>query len=74
MDPELESVLKSLEEASQFAATYHFDLTDDYLALVEAVEAMPGNQPGQDKSGRWLGSRTDARALLGRVERSSPDR
>lgn len=74
MDSETARILDGLEEASQFAATYRFNLTDDYLALVEAVEAMPGNQPGQDKSGRWLGSRAHARALLARVERSSPDR
>jgi hypothetical protein len=74
MDPELERVLKSLEDASEFAATYRFELTHDYLALIEAVEAMPGNQPGADKSGRWLGGRAHARVLLAGVERSSPDR
>jgi hypothetical protein len=34
------------------AASVRVDLTDEYLALVEAVEALPGNQPGSDKTHR----------------------
>ena len=50
MDPELERALRGLEEAAEFARSYRFELTDDYLALVARVEAMPQNQSGADKS------------------------
>jgi hypothetical protein len=33
------------------AKTYRFELTDDYLALIDVLEAMPQNQSGTDKSG-----------------------
>ena len=55
MDPELERALRGLKEAAEFARTYRFELTDDYLALIARVEALPRNQSGADKSGRWLG-------------------
>ena len=55
MDPELERALRGLEEAAEFARTYRFELTDDYLALVARVEAMPQNQSGADKSDVWRG-------------------
>ena len=67
MDPELERVLRGLEAAAEFAKTYRFEMTPDYVALIERVEALPRNQNGADKSGRWLGSRAYARALLNRV-------
>lgn len=58
MDPELERVLRGLEEAAEFAKTYRFEMTDDYLALLAKVEAMPRNQSGADKSHVWRGLRT----------------
>jgi hypothetical protein len=51
VDEELERVLNQLEDAAQFAKGYRFALTDDYLALIDAVEAMPQNRSGSDKSG-----------------------
>lgn len=57
MDPDLERALRGLEEAAEFARTYRFEMTEDYLELVARVEALPRNQAGADKSGRWLGSR-----------------
>jgi len=68
MDDELERVLRGLEQAQEFARTYRFEMTDDYRALIERVEAMPRNQSGADKSGRWVGSYADARAWLGLVK------
>jgi len=65
--PELERVLRSLEEAAEFAKTYRFEMTDDYLALIARVEAMPQNQSGTDKSGRWRGSRAHAAFLAARA-------
>ena len=44
------------------------DLTDGYRALIERVEAMPRNRSGADKSGAWLGSYADAKALLSLVK------
>jgi len=55
MDPELERVLEGLKETAEFAKTYHFEMTDDYLALLARVEAMPQNQSGADKSHVWRG-------------------
>jgi hypothetical protein len=55
MDPELERALRGLEDAAEFANTYRFELTDDYLTLIAKVEGLPSNQSGTDKSGRWLG-------------------
>ncbi|MGH9254138.1 MAG: hypothetical protein ACRD3C_06165 [Vicinamibacterales bacterium] len=55
MDPELERALRGLEEAAEFARTYRFELTEDYLALIARVEAMPQNQSGADKSAVWRG-------------------
>ena len=70
MDPELERVLRGFEEAAEFAKTYRFELTDDYLALVAKVEALPRNQSGADKSGRWLGD--PAYMKRGRLVESPP--
>lgn len=53
MDPELERCLAGLREATEFARTYRFEMTEDYLALLARVEAMPANQSGADKSGVW---------------------
>jgi hypothetical protein len=41
-----------LREAREVAEALRVDLTDEYLALIEAVEALPENQPRrQDASG-----------------------
>lgn len=57
MDQELERVLRGLDEAAEFARTYRFELTEDYLALIARVEALPQNQSGADKSQVWRGLR-----------------
>jgi hypothetical protein len=57
MDRELERALRGLEEAAEFARTYRFEMTEDYVQLIARVEALPTNQSGADKSGRWLGRR-----------------
>lgn len=69
MDPELKRALRGLEEAAEFARTYRFELTDDYVELIARVEAMPENQSGADKSGRWRGSRAYAARMAARVTR-----
>jgi excinuclease UvrABC nuclease subunit len=71
MDGELERVLQKLEEAKEFARTYRFEMTADYRALIEQVEAMPRNQAGADKSGRWIGSYADAKAFFDAFSRAS---
>lgn len=68
MAGDLERVLQKLEDAKEFARTYHFEMTDDYRALIARVEAMPRNQSGADKSGRWIGSYADAKAWLAAVK------
>ena len=67
MDPELERALRALDEAVEFAKSYRFEMTEDYLALLAQVEAMPRNQSGADKSGRWRGSRAYAASLAARA-------
>ena len=67
VDPELERVLSMLDEAAEWAKTYRFEMTEEYLALIERVEAMPQNQSGADKSGRWLGSMAYQKALRARA-------
>ena len=68
MSPERDPLLQALDDAVEFARTYEFELTEEYLALVEQVEAMPRNQSGADKSGRWLGNRTDQLAWKAHVQ------
>lgn len=58
MDRELKQALEGFEVAAEFAKTYRFEMTEDYLELIARVEALPRNQSGSDKSGRWLGSRS----------------
>ena len=61
MDPELERVLRGLDEAVEFAKSYRFEMTEDYLALIARVEALPQNRPGADKSWVWRLSDSSAR-------------
>lgn len=67
MTRKLDVVLRGLDEACAFAKSFRFEMSDEYRALIAQVEALPRNQPGADKSGRWLGSRAGQRALLAQV-------
>jgi hypothetical protein len=62
MTPELERALHALEEAAEFARTYRFDLSDDYLRLIAQVEALPQNQSGSDKS--WVSALVESSATF----------
>ena len=70
MADDLERVLQGLKDAEERSKSYRFEMTDDYLALIEQVEAMPDNQAGSDKSwvARLLGwsQRYYARAVRAR--------
>ena len=70
MADDLVRVLRGLEQAKEFARTYRFEMTDDYRALIERVEAMPRNQSGADKSGPWVGSYADAKAFFAAFSRA----
>lgn len=63
-ESEIKDSLRILREAAEQAAQVRIELTDDYLALIARVEAMPQNQSGADKSGRWLGSRSYWNAVV----------
>jgi hypothetical protein len=52
-DERLKRLLRGLEKAREFAKSYRFEMTDDYCALIDKVEAMACNQPGADKSHVW---------------------
>jgi hypothetical protein len=67
VDPELERALQGLKDAAEFAKSYRFEMTEDYLALIARVEAMPENQSGADRSGPWRGSRAHAASLAARA-------
>ena len=67
MDAGLERVLRGLDDAADFARQYRFELTGEYLALVARLEAMPSNESGADKSGRWLGNGARSTALAARA-------
>jgi len=54
--PTLEDGLRALQEASDLATEIRVELTDEYRRLIEAVEALPENQAGADKGGRWRGA------------------
>jgi len=53
----VEDGLRILRQAAEQAARIRIELTDDYLALIAQVEAMPQNQGGVDKTERVNGSR-----------------
>ena len=53
MDSDVDRALRGLEAAAEFAKTYQFEITDDYLALIAQVEALPPNAPLADKSWVW---------------------
>ena len=74
MESDLERVLRGLEEARAFAASYTFEITPEYRALIARVEALPQNQSGADKSGRWRGSLADWQAWRARVIPLTPPR
>lgn len=57
-------MLAGLQRAAEFARTYRFQMTWEYRALIERVEALPQNQSGADKSGAWRGSQADRQAFF----------
>lgn len=57
MKPTLEDGLRALRESTELARNIRIELTDEYLRLIALVEAMPQNQSGAEKGGRWLASR-----------------
>lgn len=65
MKPTLEDGLRALQEATEMARHIRIDLTDDYLALIAQVEAMPQNAPRADKSWVWRLIDASARAYAG---------
>jgi hypothetical protein len=58
MDPMLERALRGIRDAAEFAKTYRFEITDEYVELIERVESLPRNRPGTDKSGVWTADRS----------------
>jgi len=58
VSPELEKALRGLDDAAEFARTYRFEMSAEYVALIARVEALPQNQTGADKSGRWRAAQT----------------
>jgi hypothetical protein len=61
---DLERIRRVFEGVQEFARAYRFELTDEYRAMIAHVEAMPQNQSGADKSGRWVGSYADFKAFF----------
>lgn len=57
MEPELEAAFDAIDQAVAWAQKQCESgsptLSDEYLAHLDAVERMPGNQSGADKSWMW---------------------
>ena len=71
MDPEVDAALRGLEKAAEFAKSYRFEMTEEYLHLIEEVEALQRNQPGTDKSYVWRAQRAFLESFRN-VRRLSP--
>ena len=63
VDPGLDRIRRGIREATEWAKTFRFEMTDAYIALIERVEALPQNQNGARKSSRWLGSMAHQKKL-----------
>lgn len=68
MGGDLDRVLRGLEEAREFAASYRFEITAEYRALIAHIESLPQNGAGCDKSAVWSALRGYV-DLFTRVER-----
>ncbi|HLQ36845.1 MAG TPA: hypothetical protein VK348_03525 [Planctomycetota bacterium] len=54
MDPHIEAALRAIDQAErEVRALPPMQLTDEYLRHIRAVEALPENQDGADKSWVW---------------------
>jgi len=52
VDPELEAILRMLDEVTEEVKSIRIEIDDDYLHAIELAEALPQNQSGTDKS--WV--------------------
>ena len=52
MGPSLEDALRMLREAAEQAPFIRVELDEEYLRYIAAVEALPQNQSGTDKT--WV--------------------
>ena len=52
MRPTLEDGLRALREAAEQASSIRIELDEEYLRAIAAVEALPRNQAGADKT--WV--------------------
>lgn len=69
---DVERLLRGLDEAAEFAKTYRFEITAEYLQWLALVEGLPANQPGADKSAVWPGMESFKQFF--RAARPSPHR
>ena len=57
MKSDIEEGLRILREAAEQAKELRIELTDDYLAMIAYLEALPENQAGAHKVDPWRGMR-----------------
>ena len=67
MDAEIERALRILDESVEQAKTIRIEVDEGYRRAIALAEALPQNQSGADKSGRWRGSRRYAESLIARA-------
>jgi hypothetical protein len=70
MHSTIDDALRALQEAAEQAPSIRIELDDSYLHAIAAVEALPQNQSGADKS--WV-SRTfssSSKHLAGAVRKT----
>jgi hypothetical protein len=65
MRPTLEDGLRALREASELAKTIRIELTEDYVRLITAVEALHRINLARTRAGRGLGASHRAHAEPG---------
>jgi hypothetical protein len=65
MNPPLDDALRALREAVEQAPSIRVELDDAYLRTVAAVEDLPQNQSGVDKSWVWRAIDSSIRHFAG---------
>ncbi len=53
MNPELERVLRILDESVEQAKSIRIDVDEEYRRAIALAEALPQNQSGADKTWVW---------------------
>ena len=70
MCPTLEDGLRALREAAEQARSICIDLDEEYLRAIAAVETLPQNRSGADKSWVWRTIDSSDRHFAGAIRKT----